>query len=47
MLCRLGIILLMLGVSMAESESLLVPVVMVMTGAMLLYVGSRKEKDNG
>lgn len=44
MLYRIGIILLFLGVSMAESENLLVPVAMAMTGAALLLIASRREE---
>ena len=38
----IGLILLALGVSCADSECLLIPTVSVITGALLMYFGSKE-----
>ena len=44
MLYRIGMILLFLGVCMAESENLLLPVAVAMTGAGMLLIASMREE---
>lgn len=38
----IGWILLALGVSCADSENLLIPTVIVITGSLMMYFGSKK-----
>ena len=43
MLFGLGMILLMLGVSMADSKSLVIPMAVITIGLVLMCIGSRTE----
>ena len=39
----IGFILLAIGVSCADSECLLIPIVITFTGALLMYFGSKED----
>lgn len=39
MLCRIGIVLIMLGLAMGDSENLLIPLGVMALGAVLVTVG--------
>lgn len=47
MLYRLGFVLLLLGMMTADSDSLVVPFVLVVIGSSLVYVAKRKERRHG
>ena len=42
----IGLILLAIGVSCADSECLLIPTISVITGALLMYFGSKENIKN-
>lgn len=42
----IGLILLAIGVSCANSECLLIPTISVITGALLMYFGSKENIKN-
>ena len=42
----IGWVLLAIGVSCADSECLLIPTISVITGALLMYFGSKKNIKN-
>ena len=42
----IGFILLAIGVSCADSEGLLIPTISVITGALLMYFGSKENIKN-
>ena len=46
MLIRIGIMVLFMAMMTADSESLVVPVVLLLIGAGLIHLGNRKEADN-
>lgn len=46
MLYGLGFMLLILGITTADSDSLVVPFVLVMAGAVLVYIAKRKEAND-
>ena len=46
MLIRIGIMFLFLAMMTADSESLIVPGVLAAIGAVLVYIGNRKEADH-
>ena len=47
MLIRLGIMILFIGSTMADSDNLIIPAVFILAGSVLIYVGKRREADNG
>ena len=47
MLIRLGIMILFIGSTMADSDNLIIPAAFILAGAVLIYVGKQKEADNG
>lgn len=46
MLQRLGVIVLVLGLLMGDSENLMVPAVMLVVGIALMCIGGRKKVDH-
>lgn len=46
MLSRIGIIVLFVASMMGDSDNLIVPVALILTGAAMIFLG-RKETDNG
>ena len=42
----IGFILLALGTSCADSECIIIPIVMAITGALLMYFGSKENIKN-
>lgn len=44
MLEKIGFLILMLGLMMGESESLLIPAITITLGAVLLWLGIRTEE---
>lgn len=44
MLIGIGFILMSLGVTMADSECLIVPMVLALGGAVLMLIGQRREE---
>ena len=46
MLQRLGVIVLVLGLLMGDSENLMVPAVMLVVGITLMCIGGRKAVDH-
>lgn len=46
MLQRLGVIVLVLGLLMGDSENLLVPAAMLAVGIVLMCIGNGKKVDN-
>lgn len=47
MLQRLGIILLILGLTMGESENLLIPLATIATGIGLVWISMGREAEDG
>ena len=47
MLCRIGIIIILLGLMAADSPSLIAPFSLIALGAVLYRVGSRLEAHDG
>ena len=47
MLIRLGIMILFIGSMMGDSDNLIIPAAFILAGAVLIYVGKRREADNG
>lgn len=46
MLQRLGIILLMLGIAMGDSDNLIIPTVLIAAGIGLVWIAIGKEADH-